>query len=125
MISPFVMYNLYRIKQTQQQQQNILKSRITRFYILIRCKVLDLEIQMYFTFVFQGLNVSEELWKMALYTLDINICNSITEELLKSSKLNEEQVAMVTFFKQLNEIYPCRNFETIQKSHHHVKDRYD
>ena len=74
--------------------------------------------------MFKGLAVSEELWKMALHTLDITICNSITEELLKSSKLNKEQVAMVTFFKQLNETYPCRNFEAIQKEHHHVKDRY-
>ncbi|XP_053405680.1 spatacsin-like isoform X2 [Mercenaria mercenaria] len=69
-----------------------------------------------------GLTVSEELWKIALYTLDITICNSITEELITTSQLNKDQIAMVTFFKELNVIYPCRNFEEIQKRHHHVKD---
>ena len=74
-------------------------------------------------FVFQGLNVTEELWEIASYTLDLALCTSITEELLRQHSLNTEQVAMVTFFKELIELYPSRNFEDQRDLQHQTKER--
>ena len=60
---------------------------------------------------------------MALYTLDMTLCNSILKELQSLSTLKPDQVALVTFLKELNTLYPCRNFELLRNRQHHVKDR--
>lgn len=73
--------------------------------------------------LFQGLDTVEKLWQIALKTLDMSLCNSIIEELLSMSALTEEQIAMVTFLKQLNDLYPCRDFEEAKSKHQLVKDR--
>jgi hypothetical protein len=73
--------------------------------------------------IFQGLKVAEDLWNIALFTQETTLCNSIIEELLSGSSLSGEQISMVKFYKELNELYPCRNFEDIQNKHPHVKDR--
>ncbi|KAH3730075.1 spatacsin-like isoform X1 [Dreissena polymorpha] len=69
-----------------------------------------------------GMNVTKQLWEMALQTLDMPVCIFITEELMKGGQLNEEQISMVNFLKDLNQLYPCRNFEEQKALHKHIKD---
>lgn len=73
--------------------------------------------------VFQGLSATEELWKIALTCTDLTICNSIFEE-LQASTLSGEHRAMVTFFKELNELYPCRDFDQLKTKHKYIRERY-
>lgn len=85
---------------------------------------INLKISLFcFWLSLKGLDVSHELWQIALNTLNMNLCTSITEELQKQQALTEEQVAMVTFLKELNDLYPSRNFEEQRELYVRSKER--
>ncbi|KAL4227664.1 Spastic paraplegia 11 (autosomal recessive) [Mactra antiquata] len=68
-----------------------------------------------------GLSADDELWTLALSSTDLTVCNSIFEELEKSN-LTEEHQSMIKFFKTLNELYPCRDFDQLKLCHRNIKD---
>ncbi|WAQ97766.1 SPTCS-like protein [Mya arenaria] len=69
-----------------------------------------------------GMNVVDQMWHIAMFTLDIDVCMTITECLSEDKSLSEDQIAMVTFLKEVNKLYPSRNFHQQQDLYPHIKD---
>ena len=60
--------------------------------------------------------MTEELWQLALHTLDRDVCTCITDDLMATNALTGDQTDAVTFWREINQLYPCRSFELVKQA---------
>ena len=68
-------------------------------------------------FSFQGFDPNTKLRQICLYTLDKNLRDYIANELETQGALSQEELDMLEFVHQLEELYTCGSYETAKELH--------
>ena len=72
----------------------------------------------------QGFDPNTKLRQICLYTLDKNLRDYLASELETQGALTQEEVDMLRFVHQLEELYPCASYDVSKSVHAQSQQRF-